>query len=664
MHTDNTFDALDRQLTLAHGANIGTGQTTTYRYDIGGRVTEQDDSFTCTRTAYDYRGLAQTAVEGLGGGNPCTGTGLRTLTNTYDGIGRLTESKVTAGEGLNNVPGQNTFDAAGNTLSSTSVAGGTTTSVGYALNALDQAVREMRSDNSLSRTNFDAAGNATDRCYWAVSPDDTCKPVGSSFTNPPTRLTTTVSDARNQRIALTDSATNATTTYDPNHYYQVKAIYVPTGSGKEHQSLYTYDERRRVLTITHQLCTISSGHSCSSTTGTGSNEYAYDVNDNRSQVIESNGATGSDRRYCYDAQNRLEYRNTGAACSSTVNDESYVYDAAGNRSQGIVGGSTTNFAYNASGQLCNTGATNCGTPNVTYEAAGRTRSWNGWFFSYDAEGRRTHIKTALASGSFTTVELRYQGSSVVEERTGSTVTRQYLVDKDGAIVKLIIPTGQANAGGYLVTWNGHGDARALYRVNGDGNLTLANSYTYSTWGVPTTATHNSISDLGFRFLYVGQYGVQWDNAFSLGLQYMQARHYSPAIGRFIQPDPSQLEANHYWYAGSSPVTKVDPDGRLFWFVAIIIVRVAIAAAPIFAAASRAAPHIQRAAPVVQRMGPAAPRIAQTTQSAARALQYRLSMVRAEQLRDSVTIAGKGSPSCARVRRPTFRMVQDGSKVGV
>ncbi len=669
LHTDSTFDALDRQLTLAHGANVGTGQTTTYRYDVGGRATEQDDGFTCTRTTYDYRDLAVTVIDGLSSGNPCTGTGLRTLTNTYDGMNRLTESKVTAGEGLNDVPGQSTFDAAGNTLSSTSTASGTTTSVGYGINQLDQAIREMRSDNSLSRTNFDAAGNATDRCYWAASPEDTCKPVGSNFTNPPTRLTTTVSDARNQRVELADASTDATTAYDSNHNYQVKAIYVPTGSGKEHQSLYTYDERHRVLTITHHLCTISSGHICSATTGTGSNEYAYDVNDNRSQVIESNGATSSDRRYCYDAQNRLEYRNTSAACSSAAKDESYGYDAAGNRSQSMVGSSTTNFAYNASGQLCHIGATTCGTPNVTYDDAGRTRFWNGWFFSYDAEGRltkackdsscatnaerveftydgegrRTQIKTALASGSFTTVELRYQGSSVVEERTGSTVTRQYLVDEVGAIVKLIIPTGQANAGSYLATWNGHGDALALHRVNSDGTLTLANSYTYSTWGGSATVTHNSIPDLGFRYLYVGQFGVQSDNPFGLGLLYMQARHYSPAIGRFIQPDPSQLEANHYGYAGNSPVTKVDPDGRLFWFVAIIIVRVAIAAAPVFAAAGRAAPHIQRATLVVQRMGPAAPRIAQTTQSAARALQYRLSIVRAEQLKNAVTIAGKGTP---------------------
>ena len=111
-----------------------------------------------------------------------------------------------------------------------------------------------------------------------------------------------------------------------------------------------------------------------------------------------------------------------------------------------------------------------------------------------------------------------------------------------------------------MTWNGHGDAAALWKINPDGTLTLANSFTYSTWGQPTTATHNSIVDLSFRFLYVGRHGVAWDNAFGLGLEHMGARHYSPALGRFLQTDPSALEANLYSYVGGNPATSVDPSG--------------------------------------------------------------------------------------------------------
>jgi RHS repeat-associated protein len=145
----------------------------------------------------------------------------------------------------------------------------------------------------------------------------------------------------------------------------------------------------------------------------------------------------------------------------------------------------------------------------------------------------------------------------VAEYVDVTFTCEYVTDAGGTIGKVIVPSG-ASAGTYLPTWNGHGDAMALYRIETDGSLTLANSYTYSTWGSPTTATHNGIADLGFRFLYVGAHDVQWDA--ELGLHYMHARHYSPTLGRFLQPDPSRLDAQLFVYAGNGPVSRVDPSG--------------------------------------------------------------------------------------------------------
>ena len=56
---------------------------------------------------------------------------------------------------------------------------------------------------------------------------------------------------------------------------------------------------------------------------------------------------------------------------------------------------------------------------------------------------------------------------------------------------MTIPTGEPGAGTYLVTWNGHGDALGLWRIDTGGVLTLGNSFTYDTWGTPTTATHNT-----------------------------------------------------------------------------------------------------------------------------------------------------------------------------
>ena len=148
--------------------------------------------------------------------------------------------------------------------------------------------------------------------------------------------------------------------------------------------------------------------------------------------------------------------------------------------------------------------------------------------------------------------------------------RSYVVDDTGTVVRMTIATGEPDAGTYLPVWNGHGDALNLSRLNTDGSLTLANSYRYATWGRPETATHNGIGDLGFRYLYVGEFDVQWDDQLGLGLLYMHARHYSPELGRFVQPDPDRSEANLYAYAADNPVTEMDPDGTCFIVCVVII----------------------------------------------------------------------------------------------
>jgi hypothetical protein len=49
---------------------------------------------------------------------------------------------------------------------------------------------------------------------------------------------------------------------------------------------------------------------------------------------------------------------------------------------------------------------------------------------------------------------------------------------------------------------------------------------------------------------------------------MHARHYSPVLGRFIQPDPSRQDASLFGYALDNPISHVDPSGHgvwAFWF---------------------------------------------------------------------------------------------------
>jgi len=155
-----------------------------------------------------------------------------------------------------------------------------------------------------------------------------------------------------------------------------------------------------------------------------------------------------------------------------------------------------------------------------------------------------------------------------------TISRTFVVDDAGRAIKLTVagdPNGANNAT-YVIVWNGHGDATGLWRVKTDGTLEKANTFGYDSWGRPSRTVYGSYTDLGFRYLYVGASDVQWDDAYGAGLHYMHARHYSPTLGRFLQPDPAAAEGNLYGYAGNNPVTNVDPEGRFWGLIIRIVVR--------------------------------------------------------------------------------------------
>ncbi len=273
-------------LTNEVGGALIIGQATAYAYDLGGRVTATDDGFTCQTETFDHRDRPVSTIRGKDG-NGCTGTGQYTVSHVYDGLGRLVRDEQGSLRPLDDV-----FDAAGNRLRSapvTEAPGGGTTAVvtTFTLNRLDQVVAEARDDGTTIRTSkatYDAAGNPVDRCRWEGSSAGDC-PSGS---NPPTHLSTTTYDARNQRLSLTDGATNQTTVYDPDHNYQPAAVYTPIAAGVELQTLYGYDERHRLTSLVTQQCTLSTGHACAASVPLGSSAYDYDANDNRVQVGELN----------------------------------------------------------------------------------------------------------------------------------------------------------------------------------------------------------------------------------------------------------------------------------------------------------------------------------------------------------------------------------------
>ncbi len=85
----------------------------------------------------------------------------------------------------------------------------------------------------------------------------------------------------------------------------------------------------------------------------------------------------------------------------------------------------------------------------------------------------------------------------------------------------------------------------------NGSATKADGYTYDAFG---TATHSPGSSTQ-PFQFTGQ---QTDA--DSGLQYLRARYYDPATGRFLSRDPAP-SANRYAYGSNNPTSMTDPNGQ-------------------------------------------------------------------------------------------------------
>jgi RHS repeat-associated protein len=104
---------------------------------------------------------------------------------------------------------------------------------------------------------------------------------------------------------------------------------------------------------------------------------------------------------------------------------------------------------------------------------------------------------------------------------------------------------------YYLT-DGLGSTRALT----DGAGAVTDTYSYDVYGAVRAQTGTTNND--YRFT-----GEQADDNANRGLYYLRARHYDPALGRFLSKD-AFTRLNRYAYAGSNPSSRVDPRGYCEW----------------------------------------------------------------------------------------------------
>jgi RHS repeat-associated protein len=225
--------------------------------------------------------------------------------------------------------------------------------------------------------------------------------------------------------------------------------------------------------------------------------------------------------------------NYPAATPSTV---SYTADALNRYT--AVGAVTPSYDGNSN-------LTSDGTFTLGYDAENRLTSANGAgntaSYTYDAQGRR---KTKTVNGT-TTVFVTDAGNREVLEYDGSS----------GAILR------------WYAYGLGSNDVLSQMNVAAATRATLVPDILGSVIGSQDSSS-GALSKIGYlpygKSAGSGPFGFtgQRVDAETNGLYYYRARQYSPAWGRFLQPDPIGYAGgnNLYAYVNNNPLNRLDPFG--------------------------------------------------------------------------------------------------------
>lgn len=292
--------------------------------------------------------------------------------------------------------------------------------------------------------------------------------------------------------------------------------------------------------------------------------YEYDA---LSQLRRETGPSG-ERTYDYDALGQL----LSAIATGALPDETFAYDAAGNRIDGqtligpanqVLRTADEQFVYDASGNLARRISSATGESSNYrynhidqlvavdfYNAAGHLIG--SVRYTYDVYGRVVaHTSDPDGVGPLAP-QTRYSTYSGVDlwadlDPSGSAVSR-YLFRP--SIDEPLARYRPGDGAAFYLT-DHLGSVRAI--VDEAGNV--LNQVDYSSFGVPILESNPLDGD---RLKYTAR---EYDA--DLGLYDYRSRHYDPALGRFISPDSVGFESgdlNLYRYVFNAPHEYTDPFG--------------------------------------------------------------------------------------------------------
>jgi RHS repeat-associated protein len=380
------------------------------------------------------------------------------------------------------------------------------------------------------------------------------------------------------------------------------------GGSAAMRQAFEFDGDRRVISLENYVV--------SGSTRIRGFGYTWDRANNRRYERRLSGSigdelTGTGDAYRYDSDYRLVHDDQDVADSSldgiTANAvtapampyvanlaSDYVLDAAGNRRQTTIQGTTKTYSLDASGQtgdlamnqysavgsavrqhdlMGNLTASSDTGRQAFFDADNRLVQWTEGSkdvrYRYDVDGRRT-MKEDVGSSSFSRTLFFYDGWQEIEETNGSgTWTKRFLYGEGiDEVLRAEFNSGattlyyhQNSLGSVVAVTNAAGAVQESYRYDAYGKPTIRGP---DSGGVPGSVL--TTTAVGNPFMFTGR---RWDYEEASGWYFYRYRQYDPVAGRFVSRDPlgvwgdpAQLGSGQQ-YCGANPVNRVDPLGDKF-----------------------------------------------------------------------------------------------------
>ena len=534
---------------------------------LGDMISLTDPNLNVYASAYDAdRRLMSSTMPGAPGA-----PGGRTAAIAYDPDGRVLQTQISVGGAVQSTT-FSTYTLAGEPATATDANGNVTR---YAYDVVDRVASVTDPLNRVTSFGYDALSRRTGvfntaiqaGALWAqaYTPDG----LAASVTDANAHSTGYVYDGFDRLGTTTwpDSSTEALA-YDADSN-------VPTRKTRKGDTLtLTYDTLNRPATkAAPSEATVT---------------YAFDLDsrligasDTSAAVTTPATSASYAATYTYDALNRPITAVWTPAPAQTLPTAATVtfthaYDAT-NRRIGQTASDNGWWSYPTTAQNISYTPNSLnqysavGSASPTYDGNGNLTFDGALTYGYDAESRLTSI----AQGGVTQATYAYDAQGRRKSKTVGSTTTLYVTDADNREVLEYAGTGGAPGAWYAF---GPGPDAVLNRMNvaassrqtmipdiqgsiigaldSGGTLTKAG---FQPYGENPTVTTGSFRYTGRRIdPETGGSAPQ-----PSGLYYYRARMYSPAWGRFLQPDPAGYEVgtNLYAYAANDPLDLADPSGE-------------------------------------------------------------------------------------------------------